>query len=190
MIPAETEHLKIVTELFPQVVNRGLPDFSCNIHSFGCTYWTSLGQRAGFSAICEIPAPNLGRAALKGDNVISDSAWFPKFDDFPVVLVEFERYSDTSDIPKLTAKVQNLLLAFLRWQQHPTALVLAYWTRGLRNLPNHQVMRDIIRNGFTTAAREVVPGSRQVVIRFFQFVFEASVPDRWKLVRIIERGIE
>jgi predicted SnoaL-like aldol condensation-catalyzing enzyme len=51
-------------------------------------------------------------------------------------------------------------------------------------------MRDIIRNGFTTAARELVPGSRQVVIRFFQFVFKASVPDRWKLVRIIERGTE
>ena len=67
---------------------------------------------------------------------------------------------------------------------------MAYWTKGLRNLPNHQSMRAIIRNGFTTAARENIPGTRTVGIRFFQFVFEELSPERWKLVRIIERGTE
>ena len=51
-------------------------------------------------------------------------------------------------------------------------------------------MRATIRNGFTTAARENIPGTRTVGIRFFQFVFEELPPERWKLVRIIERGTE
>src|SRR5580704_9539373 len=110
MIPGESEQLKIAADLFPQAVVRGLPDFSCNIHSFGCSYWTALGNHAGFSAICEMPAPNLGVAALKGYNVISDTAWFAKSQDHPEVLVEFERYSDEGDAGKLLSKVQNLLL--------------------------------------------------------------------------------
>jgi hypothetical protein len=190
MIPGEPEQLKIAANLFPQAVSRGLPDFSCNIHSLGCSYWTALGQHAGFSAICEMPAPNVGVAALKGDNVISDSAWFAKTMDHPDVLVEFERYSDLVDGEKFISKVQNLLLGYWRWSEQPQLLVLAYWTKGLRNSPDHRAMREIIRNGFTTAARETIPGTRTVGIRFFQFVFEQLPPDRWKLLRIIERGIE
>ena len=188
MIPGEQDQLEILGDLFPQAVVRGLRDFSCNIHSFGCTYWTALGHRAGFSAICELPAPNAGVAALMGDNVISDSAWFGKNEDDPEVLIEFERYSDGSDAGKLLSKVQNLLLGYWRWSQQPKLLVIAYWTKGLRNLPDHSAMRETIRNGFITVARESVPGSRSVAIRFFQFVFEGLPPDRWKLVRIIERG--
>jgi len=87
MIPGETEQLKIAADLFPQAVVRGLPDFSCNIHSFGCSYWSALGQHGGFSAICELPVPNVGVAALMADNVISDSGWFQKNSDQPDVLV-------------------------------------------------------------------------------------------------------
>lgn len=190
MIPGEPEQLKIAADLFPQAVVRGLPDFSCNVHSFGCSYWTALGHHAGFSAICELPAPNVGVAALMGDNVISDSGWFQKASDHLDVLVEFERYSDADDAAKLVSKVRNLLLGYWRWSQQPKTLVLAYWTKGLRNLPDHQAMRATIRSGFTTAARERVPGSPAVGIRFFQFVFEELPPERWKLARIIERGIE
>ena len=190
MIPGEPEQLKIAAELFPQAVIRGLTDFSCNIHSFGCSYWTALGHRTGFSAICELPAPNVGVAALMGDNVISDSAWFQKTQDHPDVLVEFERYSDAADAGKLLSKVQNLLLGYWRWSQQPKLLVLAYWSKGLRNLPDHHAMRETIRKGFTTVARENVPGSRQVSIRFLHFVFEEVPAQRWKLTRIIERGTE
>ena len=190
MIPGEPEQLRLAADLFPQAVVRGLPDFSCNIHSFGCSYCTALGHHAGFSTICELPAPNVGVAALMGDNVISDSGWFQKTSDHPDVLVEFERYSDADDAAKLLSKVQNLLLGYWRWSRQPKLLVLAYWTKGLRNLPDHQAMRATIRSGFITVAREKVPGSPAVGLRFFQFVFEALPPERWKLARIIERGIE
>ena len=126
MIPGEPSQLQFAAELFPQAVKRGLSDFSCNIHSFGCSYWTALGASLEFSAICEVPAPNVGLAALKGDNVISDSAWFQKDQDHPDVIVEFERYSDAGDSGKLVSKVQNLLLGYWRWSQQPKVLVLAY----------------------------------------------------------------
>lgn len=188
VIPDETDQLRIAADLFPQAVLRGLPDSFCNVHSFGCSFWTALGHRTGYSALCEMPAPNLGPVGLKGDNVISDSAWFDKSEDHPKMLVEFERYSDARDADKLRSKVENLLLGYWRWNEQPKLLILAYWTKGLRNLPDHQAMRQIIRIGFRTAARETVPGSHQVVVRFFQFVFEELPPDRWKLTRIMERG--
>lgn len=190
MIPGEPAQLAIAADLFPQAAIRGLADFSCNIHSFGCSYWTALGHRSGFSAICEMPAPNAGVAASMGDNVISDSAWFQKTEDQPEVLVEFERYSDLDDEGKLLVKAQNLLLGYWRWGQRPHLLVLAYWSKGLRNLPNHRSMRDMIRNGFVTTAREKVPGAPAAGIRFFQFVFEELPRELWKLARIIERGSE
>jgi hypothetical protein len=190
MLPSAQDQLRVAEEMFPQVVVRGLLDYSCNIHSFGCSYWTALGQREGFSALCEVPAPNSGVAAMMGDNVISDSAWFTKTKDDPEVLVEFERYSDASDEMKLLYKAQNLLLGYWRWNQQPKLLVLAYWTKGLRNLPDHNAMRQNIRKGFCTVARESVPGTRTVTIRFLQFVFEEMPSAKWKLTRIIERGIE
>jgi hypothetical protein len=190
MIPGGPEQLKIAANLFPQAVDRGMADFSCNIHSLGCSFWTAVGHHAGLSAICEMPAPNVGVAAFQGENVISDSAWFQKTEDHPQVLVEFERYSDAADAGKLVTKVQNLLLGYWRWSQQPKLLVVAYWTKGLRNLPDHQAMKEIIRNGFTTAARENIPGSRSVGIRFFQFVFEAVPSELWKLTRIMVRGTE
>ena len=90
----------------------------------------------------------------------------------------------------MVSKVENLLLGYWRWSQQPKLLVLAYWTKGLRNLPDHHAMRATIRSGFTTAAREKVPGTPAVGLRFFQFVFEELPLERWKLTRIIERGTE
>jgi hypothetical protein len=190
MIPAEPEQLKIANDLFPQSTGQGLRDYSCNIHSFGCSYWTALGLQSGYSSICEQPAPNVGIAALKGENIISDSAWFQKTKDHPDVLVEFERYSDENDASKLMGKLHNLLLGYWRWSEQPRILILAYWTKGLRNLPDHRSMKNVIRNGFMTSAREPVPGSSKVEIRFYQFVFEPQVTELWRLVHIKERGTE
>lgn len=190
MIPDTNQLKQKATEWFPLVENPGLPDFSCTIHSFGCTFWTALGLDAGYSALCEMPAPNAGAAALKGVNVISDSAWFQREHDYPEVLVEFERYSDATDAPKLRSKVENLLLGYWRWDCRPKLLVLAYWTKGLRNLPDHKVLRDTVRNGFTTVSREKVEGTTSVGLRFFQFIFEEQSNAHWRLTRIIERGAQ
>jgi hypothetical protein len=189
MIPEANQLKMMADEMYPLVTQRGLTDFSCNIHSFGCSFWTTLSHRAGYSAVCEMPAPNAGPAGLTGLNVISDSAWFEPSENHPDVLVEFERYADEYDGVKLRIKVENLLLAYWRWEARPEHLVLAYWTRGLRNLPDHKILREIVRNGFVTAAREKVAGSRTVNLRFFQFLFDELPGGRWKLSRIIERGM-
>ena len=190
MIPDVNQLEKNAAEWFPLVALRGLPDFSCNIHSFGCSYWTALGHRLGYSALCEMPAPNEGDAALKGFNVISDSAWFESSQGQPEVLVEFERYSDAVDGAKLRSKVENLLLGYWRWNCQPKLLVLAYWTKGLRNLPDHKALRDTVRNGFVTGAREKVAGTTTVALKFYQFIFEEQPNGSWKQTRIIERGAQ
>jgi hypothetical protein len=140
-------------------------------------------------ALAEMPAPHFGEAAWKGQDVISDSAWFRRDSERPEVLVEFERYSDEMDAAKLAGKVQNLVLGHWRWAESPRLLVLAYWSKGLRNLPDHQKLRSIVRDGFQTIARESVKGCRNARIVFVQFLFDEAPGNRWKLARVLERGV-
>lgn len=148
-----------------------------------------LGRSLGFLTIGEFPAPQQGPMAFVGGDVRSDSVWFPEDSQSPVVLVEFERFSSSSDGPKLMGKVDSLLLAHHRWNQSAKLLVLAYWTKRPLNLPDHAQMKRRIRNGFDTTARERVHGATNCQIAFFQTIVTEGNDERWKLTQIIERGV-
>lgn len=175
------QHLSLWTE-------RGLPDYSCSLHSAGTTYWNTLGAMLDFDAIVEMPAPQIGPFAFAGDDVRSDSLWFDRSGHHPIVVVEFERYTRQTDQLKLSGKVDNLLLAYHRWDQQPQVLVLSYWTKGLAALPNHEVLRQRVSQGFTTSAQERVDGARGCELLFFQTVLSESEFGRWRLSEIRERG--
>ena len=126
-----------------------------------------------------------GPLAFVGGDVRSDSVWFGSDAQKPVVLIEFERYSSSSDGPKLLGKVDSLLLAHHRWDQQATLLVLAYWTKRPLNLPDHTQLRRRIRNGFETTARERVHGASNCQIAFFQTIVTEAHDERWKLSRLL-----
>lgn len=170
-------------------LDRGVPDTSCSLHSVGMSYWSLLGTVLGFEAITEMPAPNDGPYAFVGDDVRSDSVWFATHQGKPDVLVEFERYAGSADEGKLAGKVENLLLAHHRWGKQPQTLVLAYWTKGLASLPDHASLRQRVRNGFVTRARECVCGSLACEVHFFQVVLQEVPESHWRLSQLIERGV-
>ncbi len=188
-IRKETSELSLAKRHLGLWTDRGVADTSCALHSIGMTYWNLMGTIAGFDAIAEMPAPAEGVFGFVGDDVRNDSVWFPSGLDLPTVLVEFERYSGQTDEGKLAGKVSSLLLSYHRWQNSPKTLILAYWTKGLAALPDHGALRQRLKLGFETSAKERVSGASDADILFFQFVLQSTDDTRWRLTQVIERGV-
>jgi hypothetical protein len=186
----ECASLAIAHETLPLWTEHGIADYSCALHSAGVTYWTSLGQRFGFQALAEMPPPLSGAYAHVGVDVRSDSAWYERTAVRPCVLVEFERYAGAVDEGKLMAKVSNLLLAQHRWEESASVLVLSYWTKSVATLPNHRALKERVRNGFETAAKERVAGASRSRLLIFQTVLRETAAGTWRLWQMIERGTE
>lgn len=182
----EAASLAVAREYFPLWQSAGLHDSASNIHSHGISYLSAVGLLNGFMAVCEVPAPNTGLYAFAGDNVRSDVVWFSRADGAPAMLCEFERYGNAEDEPTLARKMQNLLLAYHRWNQAPETLLLAYWSAGVADLPDHAALRKIARNGCRTSAGENIGGA-PVHVLFLHFVLRKNC-GRLQLWRILERG--
>lgn len=189
-IRKETSELLVARRHLGLWTDRGIADTSCALHSMGMTYWSLMGTMLGFDAIAEMPAPVEGAYGFVGDDVRSDSAWFSPEATHPSVIVEFERYSGQLDEGKLSGKVNSLLLAHHRWLTVPKTLILAYWTKGLAALPDHDALRRRAKQGFETSAKERVTGASDVTVLFFQFVLQSANDTRWRLTQVIERGVQ
>lgn len=185
----EAESLQIARSVLPSWISDGLDDYSCAIHSLGCTYFTSLGRDFGFQSVAEYPCPHIGPMAYVGSDVRCDSAWF-RTDGFEMVAaVEFERYEGTTDAKDLLRKVQSLSLAYHRSVTKPLIAILAYWTKKSATLPDHKSLRQTFRRGFETPAKQRVPGVPDCQLVIYQLVHEQDPrTKKWKLWKMIERG--
>lgn len=189
-IRKETSELSLAKRHLGLWTDRGIADTSCALHSIGMTYWNLIGTMFGFDAIAEMPAPAEGAYGFVGDDVRNDSAWFSPRSEHPSVIVEFERYSGQSDEGKLSGKMNSLLLAHHRWLTVPKTLILAYWTKGLAALPDHDALRRRAKQGFETSAKERVTGASDAAVLFFQFVLQSADDTQWRLTQVIERGVQ
>jgi hypothetical protein len=177
-----------VTNAFPMLVDWGIKDEDTLIHSLGCSYWMQLGHHLDFSGVVEVPAP-LTYAVKANQDIRSDAVWFDKNTQKPKLVVEFERYSGTkSDQEKLVGKVKNLLLSHRRWKLEPELLVLAYWTSGLKTMPDHKALKDIFAEGFQLSNGDRVEGVNPRQLVLMNFVFQCDQQGLHKLVDVIERS--
>jgi hypothetical protein len=136
-----------------------------------------------------MPAPTNAAVAPHTEDIRTDAIWFERQTRQPRVFVEFERFSGTdSDKIKLQKKVKNLLLAQLRWNLRSTCLVLAYWSIGLKSLPDHHRLKLIVRNGFELADGTHVNGNPSVQLLLLQFVFQSAQDGLLRLGEVIHRG--
>lgn len=187
-VVSATSNSEFVDSSFPMLSEWGVRDQDTLIHSLGCSYWMQLGHYLGFSGAVEIPAP-LRYAERAKHDVRSDAVWFDKLTTKPVLVAEFERYSGTNaDQEKLAGKVKNLLLAHQRWSTQPELLVLAYWTQGLKAMPDHDELRQLFSSGFTLANGDRVQGSNPKQLVMMNFVFDCDHQGSHKLIDVIERG--
>jgi hypothetical protein len=89
----------------------------------------------------------------------------------------------------LQTKVKNLLLAHHRWGEMPECVVLAYWTKSLRQLPDHNALVHIYRRGFQTRAMEPVDGTSSGALFLYQFILKEADSGYWRLDQVRERGV-
>ena len=160
------EHLTVssVAEHLPMWTTWGVRDSGHWVHSLGCTAITALGQKLGYAAVAEAPAPREGGYAHLGDDVRSDSVWFDRGAQKATLIAEFERYAGKQK--DLRPKMENLLLAQHRWGNPDATLLLAYWSIGLVSVPDHAALRRIAVDGYQTSAAIRVAGNAKVKIIF------------------------
>ena len=184
----EAESFAIARSVLPSWFSEGIDDYSCAIHSLGCTYFTNLGREFGYQSVAEYPCPHIGPMAFVGSDVRCDSAWF-QVDGFNLcAVVEFERYVGLSDAVDLVRKVQNLALAYHRSTTKPLVAILAYWTKKSASLPDHDALRQTFRRGFETNEKQRVPGVPDCQLLIYQLVHEQDArTGKWKLWKMIER---
>jgi len=178
-VDAARSHLPMWTEW-------GVRDAGHLIHSLGCTYLTALGRELGFASISEVPAPREGPFAHVEEDVRSDSVWFDATTRRVALVAEFERYAGRHK--DLSSKAESLLLAHHRWASEDAVLVLAYWSIGLVNLPDHRALRELVSGGFQATGGVPVPGQSSARVLFYQFVVQEGPDGLFRLSSVFRRG--
>jgi len=170
----------------PWLSNWGVADEGTWVHSLGVAFLFQLGQRLGYASLAEVPTPRDGTyAATKGD-VRCDAVWFDRTSADPFVLAEFERYDGVE--ATLRDKAENLLLAWHRWGRRAPHLLLAYWTAGAVQHPDHSKLQRVVRDGFQDREGRIVRGSLSVSLSIVQFSFSRGEGGRLRLAAVDRRG--
>lgn len=184
--PASRLTLDAATFHLPMWTEWGVRDVGHLVHSLGCTLITAVGRDLGFATVSEVPAPRQATLGNVEQDVRSDSVWFDRSMRHVALVAEFERYSGKQK--DLSPKLETLLLAQHRWECPNATLLMGYWSVGLVTLPDHDVLRSIVRGGFQATGGVRVPGNPNARILFFQFVVRAGQDGLLRLENILRRG--
>jgi hypothetical protein len=177
--------LGFARERLPMWTDWGVKDENTLIHSLGVTFLTAVGAKLGYASVSEVPAPKEGPYSYIEEGVRSDSVWFSKEKRNVMLIAEFERYDGKKS---LEPKADTLLLAHHHWASPGAILLLAYWTIGLSDLPDHASLRSRIKNGFQRLGRVSVGGQPGAEVVFLHFLLQ-DAGGLLRLTNIIPRGV-
>lgn len=165
----------------PSLSQWGINDRDVLVHSMGVSVWNTLGHDLGFMAVAECPAPT-----AVGDDIRSDSTWFLKSDQQPIVFIEFERYDGSSgDKQKLSDKLTNLMEASERWGQPSPLLILIAWNIGNVHPPDVKGLMKQVRLGVKNKKGVKISGTHPKNFVFCRFMFKRLSDGKIKLNDII-----
>ena len=133
----------ILLATYPALFEGGVAEGS--FHSYMLSALLLLGDRLGYSAVCDSPIfDRLDNLLLGEGSKRPDSVWFDRGTEIVRVLVEFERYTANS----LQPKARNLLIMANACAKDLNLLVLMYWTLGARALAELRAAYDLFKRGF------------------------------------------
>ena len=177
---AALEEGRFLHSHYPILTDWGVRDVDVVVHSLGCSAWTLLGHKLGYTAISECPIP-----AAVGSDIRSDSVWISLQSQNPEVIIEFERYDGSArGKAKLDEKTNNLMEAVVRWQDAPQLLILSTWSPGLVSAPDTSTLQAKLRKGFRNSSGVYIPGITQVKLLFYRFIFEQRQDQLLRLHKI------
>jgi len=125
-----------------------------SFHSYVLSALLLLGDRLGYSAVCDSPIfDRLDNLLLGEGSKRPDSVWFDRGTETVRVLIEFERYTANS----LESKARNLLLMANACADDVNLLVLMYWTAGVRDSADLQAACRVAKRGFSSKGVRIRP---------------------------------
>lgn len=173
-IREEFETGKIRKELFPMMTDFGIRDYSETVHTVGLNYITAIPRYIeGCTSLSEYPIypggygctkvaeahVEYGNFEVPGSEVRTDSVWYKKKNNQPLLICEFERYENNwkKDI-KLKEKIQNLLVAYHQLGGQVPVILFVYWSYAKVTPGDISSYISILDNGFHSPRGDFIPG--------------------------------
>lgn len=170
----EFETGKIRKELFPMMTHFGIRDYSETVHTVGLNYITAIARHIeGCTSLSEYPVyPGeysclnvaeertvyMGEGAA-GSEVRTDSVWYDKRSNQPILISEFERYENNrKKKAKLKEKIQNLLIAYHQLGGNVPVILFVYWSYARVTPGDISSFISILDNGFCSSKGNFMPG--------------------------------
>jgi hypothetical protein len=148
-----------IRETYPALLGGGVLEGA--LHSYMLSALLLLGDRMGYSAVCDSPVFDKMDNLLLGEgSKRPDSVWLERGTETVRVLIEFERYTTNS----LAAKTRNLLMMANSCIEDIELLVLMYWTLGVRDGSDLHAAYGLARRGFSSNDFRVAPASCPLMV--------------------------
>lgn len=129
--------------IYPSMFMTGVDDGS--LHAYMLSALVLVGDRLGYTPVCDAPIFDRLDKVLTGEGAKRpDAVWFRRGTSDVECLIEFERYSGRSLVPK----AQNLLMMGKELQPSPELVVLNYWTYASCSDSDLRAAADAFTHGF------------------------------------------
>jgi hypothetical protein len=150
---------EFIPVVYPVLFEKGIE--SGSFHPYMVSSLLLLGDRLGFSPICDSPIfDRINLLLIDEGRKRPDSVWFERGSSIVRVLIEFERFTTTS----LENKAQNLIMMADGNKDAIQLIVLIYWSNDIRPLSDLQKSISIFRNGFHRNGAKFNPPTCPVLI--------------------------
>ena len=158
-IVRELRSPEFIPIVYPELFRRGITGGS--FHSYMVSALLLLGNRLGYSPICDSPVFDPLDKLLTGDgSKRPDSVWFERGTTIARVLIEFEHFTSTS----LEHKARNLILMTNAHKYDIKLLTLMYWATEVRSVSELKSAVEIFKNGFSQNGYKYYPPACPVLI--------------------------
>lgn len=138
---------RFLWERYPDLFTAGIDEGS--LHAYMLSALVLVGDRLGFSPVSDAPIFDRLDKTLMGEGAKRpDAVWFARGTQEVRCLVEFERYTSHSLVPK----ARNLLIMGKELQPSPYLVVLSYWTYSPISARALRDTHTIFARGFTHAS--------------------------------------
>ncbi len=142
----------ILPVAYPMLFNIGIAEGT--LHSYMLSGLVLLGDRLGYSAVCDSPIFDALDNLLLGEgNKRPDCVWFERISGKIKVLIEFERYKPGA----IEAKVKNLLIMSKPHLQDLGMILLIYWSEHVRTEADLGNALELARRGFRASGSQYGP---------------------------------
>jgi hypothetical protein len=141
--------------VYPALYNGGIDEGS--LHSYMLSALVLVGDRLGYSPVSDAPIFDRLDKLLMGEGAKRpDAIWFQRDREEIQCLIEFERYTSRSLVPK----ARNLLIMSKELQPPPHLIVLNYWTYSTVSPDMLREVQSVFAHGFRHTTSMIFPPLR------------------------------